>query len=185
MNTVMGSHVENSIQSGVEADWASAIVRIKRLLFSMGVTMPDLEDLVQEVCIKLIGRKAQTNYGGWLRVVVRNVLADFYRREYRRIDNSYESVCSDRIVGVSEEETGTSIATVPSPVKDSLEFDFKEAIAHELSGLEATQKRTMYLYAEGFSYAQIANMTAVSIGTVRSRIHYGKRKLRERLASFL
>lgn len=184
MNTVMGSHVENSIQLGVEADWASAIERIKKLLFSMGVTMPELEDLVQEVCIKVMGRKVRTNYGGWLRVVVRNVLADFYRREYRRIDNGYESVASDCIVGLSEEKTGSSIATVPSLVKDCLEFDFKEAIANELAGLEATQKTTMYLYAEGYSYAQIANMTEVSIGTVRSRIHYGKRKLRERLAAF-
>ena len=85
MNTVMKSQVHCNIQFGMEADWSTVMAKIKRILSSMGVVMPELEDLAQEVCIKLIGCRVRVNYMSWLTVVARNVVADFYRRQYRRV----------------------------------------------------------------------------------------------------
>ncbi len=50
--------------------------------------------------------------------------------------------------------------------------------------MELTQRQTIYLHVEGLPYDQIAALTGEPIGTVRSGIYYGKRKLRERLAAF-
>ena len=187
MNTVMRSNVECNIEFGIVIDWSTVMAKIKRILSSMGVVMPELEDLAQEVCIKLIGCRVRVNYMSWLTVVARNVVADFYRRQYRRaegISRNTESMASDDIVSASADETDYRLASVPNPVKDILEFDFKEAIVQEFAQLDAHQKQTMYLYVEGVPYDQIAALTGAPIGTVRSRIHYGKRKLRERLAAF-
>ena len=187
MNTVMKSQVHCNIQFGMEADWSTLMVKIKRILSSMGVVMPELEDLAQEVCIKLIGCRVRVNYMSWLTVVARNVVADFYRRQYRRaegISRKTEFVEFDSIVSVSSDETDYRLASIPNPQKEVLEFDFKEAIVQEFAQLDAHQRQTMYLYVEGFPYEQIAILTGTPIGTVRSRIFYGKRKLRERLAAF-
>ena len=185
LNTGSRRQIGNGIESAIEADWRKTVVRIKRLLLSMGVRMPDLEDLVQEVCIRVVGRKVRVNYKSWLRVLARNAVVDFYRKENRRSAGmGDEYIFDDRIFGVREDENNGDIASVQNPLKDLLEFDFKQAIEQELAGLETTQRQTMYLYAEGFEYVQIAALTDVPIGTVRSRIHYGKRKLRERLAAF-
>ncbi len=186
MNTAMKNQID-SIEFGAEADWKAVTVRVKQILFSMGVVMPELEDLAQKVCIKIIGRRVRVRYKSWLNVVARNVLVDFYRRQYRRaegISRESEFTLTDHIFCECKEETDNRISSVPIPVKDILEFDFKEAIVREFAGLEAVQRQTMYLYAEGLPYAQIAALTGVSGGTVRSRIHYGKRKLRDRLAAF-
>ncbi|MFA7340416.1 MAG: RNA polymerase sigma factor [Candidatus Obscuribacterales bacterium] len=187
MNTVMRSPVECNIEFGIGVDWSTVTAKIKGILSSMGVVMPELEDLAQEVCIKLIGCRVRVSYKSWLTVVARNVVADFYRREYRRaegISRNTESTASDGIVSASKEETDSRLSAVPNPVKDVLEFDFKEAIVQEFARLDAHQRQTMYLYVEGVPYDQIAALTEVPIGTVRSRIHYGKRRLRERLAAF-
>ncbi len=187
MNTVMKSQVECSIEFGTGVDWNSVMAKITRILSSMGVVMPELEDLAQEVCIKIIGCRVRVNYMSWLTVVARNVVADFYRREYRRaegISRNTESMASDGIVSASKDATDSRLAFVPNPVKDILEFDFKEAIVQEFARLEAHQRRTMYLYVEGFPYEQIAALTGAPGGTVRSRIYYAKRKLRQRLAPF-
>ena len=112
---------------------------------------------------------------------------NFYRRQYRRVEGicrESEFISSDQASSASKEDTDCRLSSVPNPVRDVLEFDFKEAIVREFAGLEAHQKQTMYLYVEGVPYDQIATLTGVSGGTVRSRIHYGKRKLRERLAAF-
>lgn len=187
MNTVMKSQIDCNIEFGRGFDWSTVMAKIKRILSSMGVVMPELEDLAQEVCIKLIGCRVRVNYKSWLTVVARNVVADFYRREYRRVEGirrSKESMASDDIVSASKEETDSRLSSVPNPAKDILEFDFKEAIVQEFARLEAHQRQTMYLYIEGVPYDQIAALTKAPVGTVRSRIHYGKRKLRDRLAAF-
>lgn len=187
MNTAMKSPVECNIEFGRGVDWSTVMAKIKRILSSMGVVMPELEDLAQEICIKLIGCRVRVNYMSWLTVVARNVVADFYRRQYRRaegIGRNTDSTEFDGIASASADETDYRLASVPNPRKDLLEFDFKEAIVQELAQLDAHQRQTMYLYVEGFPYEQIATLTGAPIGTVRSRIYYGKRKLRERLASY-
>jgi RNA polymerase sigma-70 factor (ECF subfamily) len=185
MNTAMRTQLGNNIEQVIATDWRTASIRIKHLLMAMGVKVSDLEDVVQEVCIKIMGRRVRANHKAWLSAVTRNAMIDFYRKENRRLASlGDEYIFDDCIVGVGDDENNGEIASVQNPVKDVLEFDFKEAIERELAGLEAHQRLTMYLYSEGFLYEQIAALTGASGGTVRSRIHYGKRKLRERLAAF-
>lgn len=187
MNTVMKSQVHGDNQFCLEPDWSTLMVKIKRMLSAMGVAMPDLEDLVQEVCIKIIGCRVRVTYRRWLRVVARHVIADFYRREYRRaegISRNKESIFSEEIDSYDPEESESRLALVANPIKDVLEFDFSEAIEREFANLDLTQRQTMLLYEQGLQYEQIAVLIGAPIGTVRSRIYYGKRKLRARLASY-
>lgn len=187
MNTVMKNQIDCSIEFGISIDWRTVLVRVKQILSSMGVSVSELDDLAQEVCMKIIGRKMRVGYMSWLRVVARNVVADFYRREFRRADyisSSREFTSYADMVSAGADETDYRLASVPNPRKEVLEFDFKEAIVQEFTCLELTQRQTMYLYVEGLPYEQIAALTGAPIGTVRSRIYYGKRKLRERLAAF-
>lgn len=94
------------------------MVKIKRILSSMGVVMPELEDLAQEVCIKLIGCRVRVNYMSWLTVVARNIVADFYRRQYSRaegISRKTEFAEFDGLVSVSADETDYRLASIPNP----------------------------------------------------------------------
>jgi RNA polymerase sigma-70 factor (ECF subfamily) len=57
------------------------------------------------------------------------------------------------------------------------------AVVHEAIGrLDFPQRATIVLfYLEGFSLVEIAEIMDCPIGTVKSRLHYGREKLREAL----
>lgn len=115
------------------------------------------------------------------------MVVGFYRREYRRaegITRNTELMFSDQIFYASTEETDCRLSSVPNPRRDGLKFDFGAAIVLEFACLELTQRQTMSLSVEGVPYDQIAALNEASVVTVRSRMHYGKRKFRERLAVF-
>ena len=55
-----------------------------------------------------------------------------------------------------------------------------------IESLPEEQKTVLILReVEGLSYEEIAQVTRISIGTVMSRLHYGRRKMREMLAPHL
>jgi RNA polymerase sigma-70 factor (ECF subfamily) len=52
-------------------------------------------------------------------------------------------------------------------------------LAAALAGITVDQRASIVLYdVEGYDYAEIAEMTGVSLGTVKSRIHRGRLALR-------
>jgi RNA polymerase sigma-70 factor (ECF subfamily) len=57
------------------------------------------------------------------------------------------------------------------------------ALARALAGITADQRAAIVLFdVEGYDYGEIAEMTGVSLGTVKSRIHRGRLSLRSLLA---
>jgi RNA polymerase sigma-70 factor (ECF subfamily) len=57
------------------------------------------------------------------------------------------------------------------------------ALAAALADVTEDQRRAILLFdVEGFDYQEIADITAVSLGTVKSRIHRGRLALRDLLA---
>jgi RNA polymerase sigma-70 factor (ECF subfamily) len=55
-----------------------------------------------------------------------------------------------------------------------------------IGSLPDEQKTVLILREiEGLAYEEIAEVTGVSIGTVMSRLHYGRRKLRDILSPYL
>ena len=67
-----------------------------------------------------------------------------------------------------------------------LELEEQNRIIEEsINGLPESQKTVLILHdLQDFSYQGIAEIVGTSIGTVRSRLHYGRSKLREMLAPY-
>ena len=65
------------------------------------------------------------------------------------------------------------------PVTTSLMTERHRALNGALSQITSDQRNAIVLYdVEGYDYAEIAEITAVSVGTVKSRIHRGRLALR-------
>src|SRR5258705_12591472 len=68
------------------------------------------------------------------------------------------------------------------PVTTALTTERHRAINQALAAITDDQRAAIVLFdVEGFDYAEIAEMTGVSLGTVKSRIHRGRLALRDRL----
>jgi RNA polymerase sigma-70 factor (ECF subfamily) len=65
------------------------------------------------------------------------------------------------------------------PERTALDAERTRVLASALAGITDDQRSAIVLYdVEGYDYAEIAEMTGVSLGTVKSRIHRGRLALR-------
>jgi RNA polymerase sigma-70 factor (ECF subfamily) len=68
------------------------------------------------------------------------------------------------------------------PVRTAMHGERSRALQAALASITADQRHAIVLFdVEGYDYQEIADLTGVSLGTVKSRIHRGRLALRERL----
>lgn len=131
----------------------------------------DAHDLVQEVLLRV--RRGLANYQpgsfeGWLWRITRNAFLDDVRRQKRRPTAPLPDEVDrwDRASSESADAAYARISLGDDIQKALLELplDFREAV--------------ILCDIVGLSYDEISQAVAVPIGTVRSRIHRGRRMLK-------
>lgn len=138
------------------------------------------EDIVQEVFIKFyqnIGKiDPPENMKAYLYRIARNRCYDELRREGR-----YESMSLDEEpveLYVSFTQSHTQQQPDDATYWLLLSIEVREAVDQ----LPESQRRALILYSdEGMSYPEIAQIEGISLGTVKSRIYYAKKNLRQYL----
>ena len=158
------------------------VVVYQDLLFALVVRMvPDRDqasDAVQEAFFS-----AYRNMGGfrggsvrsWLSRIAINAAMDAQRLKKRRPADPYPEL---------EDDTWQPPADASAdPVTTSLTAERHRALNAAMARITDDQRTAIVLYdVEGYDYAEIAGMTSVSVGTVKSRIHRGRLALRGLLA---
>ena len=158
------------------------VVVYQDLLFALVVRMvPDRDqasDCVQEAFFSAY-RNMSSFRGGivrsWLSRIAINAAMDTQRLRKRRPVDPYPELEDD-----SWQPPADASA---DPVTTALETERNRALNRALAEVTDDQRAAIVLYdIEGYDYAEIAQMTGVSLGTVKSRIHRGRIALRGLLA---
>jgi RNA polymerase sigma-70 factor (ECF subfamily) len=122
-----------------------------------------------------------TNLRAWLHRILANTFINSYRKKHR------EPV---QAVGTEFDDDWQTGSDPLSPPARSAEAQAMERLADSdilraLRALPEEFRVTVYLAdIEGYPYKEIAEMMGTPIGTVMSRLHRGRAKLREKLASY-
>jgi RNA polymerase sigma-70 factor, ECF subfamily len=169
----------------------SSILPVIRSMAQRLVCMtPDVEadDIAQTVALKLLQTRSLLVRPSrrWLQVVTRNAVYDLYRsrqREARVIDRG---TSTDMCAGVSEghDEEYRVVHMLKHP-EETIEPDLLPRIKGVFQSLTKPLRQALLLYVDGHTYAEIAQMTNTNLGTVRSRIHYARKKARAQLAEYV
>ncbi len=154
------------------------VVCYQDFLFSLVVRMvPDRDqasDAVQEAFFS-----AYRNMGGfrggsvrsWLSRIAINAAMDTQRLRKRRPAEPYPELDDDSWQPPAEADA--------DPVTTTLTAERHRALNGALARITDDQRTAIVLFdVEGYDYAEIATMTGVSLGTVKSRIHRGRLALR-------
>lgn len=114
----------------------------------------------------------------WLSRIAINAAMDIQRFRRRRPAEPYPEL---------EDDTWQPPADAASdPVTTTLTVERHRALEAALAAITVDQRTAIVLYdVEGYDYAEIAAITNVSLGTVKSRIHRGRLALRDLLADRL
>ena len=141
----------------------------------------DAEDLVQDTYLKAFRASQQfqhgTNLKAWLFTILHNTFRNV-RRDFGRnpVDVNSEAVEEAQAEGVWGEAAQTPEQLLS---RATLDADLQAA----LDDLPDVFRQAVWLRdVEEFTYAEIATMIDVPIGTVMSRISRGRRMLYERLS---
>jgi RNA polymerase sigma-70 factor (ECF subfamily) len=143
----------------------------------------DAEDLLQETMLHAYAGfhsfRAGSNLKAWLYRIMHNTWINDYRRKTRRpvevsIERYDERRAAPGAIGAS-----TALRSAEVAVLEKLpDRDIVDAL---MSLPEAQRIAIFYADVEGFSYKAIADIMNTSVGTVMSRLHRGRQRLRAAL----
>ena len=134
-------------------------------------------DVVQEAFFSAYRNLASFRGGSvksWLSRIAVNAAMDLQRARKRRPVQPYPELEDDSWQPPAGEEADPELQVVQA--------ERARVLSLALAGIGHDQRAAIVLYdIEGFDYTEIADMTGVSLGTVKSRIHRGRLALRRSL----
>ena len=139
----------------------------------------DANDLVQDTALKVLDNEDKfeaseaSNFRGWVFTIMRNIFINKYRRMVRsgtfidRSDNLYQLNVPDSDGDIDPEE--------------SMEVG---EISSVINSFPEGYRRPFTLLLAGYKYGEIAERMHLPVGTIKSRIFYARRYLRNRLSDY-
>lgn len=145
----------------------------------------DAEDLVQETMLKAYRFfdkfEEGTNCKAWLFKIMTNIFINNYRAKSK----------APQKVAVDEIDDGFLYGQlardydVKDPEKEFFNKIFDDDVKEAISELPDDFRIVVVLsFLEGFSYQEIADITGLQIGTVKSRLHRGRKLLQKSLLDY-
>ncbi len=134
-------------------------------------------DLYQETLYKALANhekyNAGTNIKAWLFTIMRNIFINDYRRKSKR-KTVFDNTSEDYLINLKQ-------ASIPNGAESVLrEKEIRQAIGQ----LPEIFKTPFLLYCDGYKYQEIAEYLHEPLGTIKSRIHFARKLLKEQITRF-
>ncbi len=150
---------------------------LKYFAFTLTSNPEDANDLLQDTCLKAIVHKdkfdPETNMKAWVYTIMKNTFINKYRKDMKInkvIDNTNDLYYLNH--------AGNTGAVLPDSNFHNIELE------RALDKLIDKHRIPFQMHFQGYKYKEIAETLNLSIGTVKSRIFFSRKKLMEKLKDF-
>ena len=135
------------------------------------------KDLLQETMFRALANQEKYNVGtnikAWLYTIMRNIFINNYRRKAKQ----------HTILDSSDNEflLNHNQYAIANSAEGNLKLKDIQLAVHKLPDIFKTP---FVLYFEGYKYNEIANVLKEPLGTIKSRIHFARKLLKEQVERF-
>jgi RNA polymerase sigma-70 factor (ECF subfamily) len=135
------------------------------------------KDLLQETMYRALANREKykigTNIKAWLYTIMRNIFINNYRRKVNQQTIS-DSSANDFLIDYNQ-------VTLSNSAESNLRIKELHAAIYKLPDIF---KNPFLLYFDGFKYSEISQMLHEPLGTIKSRIHFARKLLKEQVERF-
>jgi RNA polymerase sigma-70 factor (ECF subfamily) len=186
------------IERSVKGDYAATerlILKYQQRIYNVVLKIcsdpDDAAELTQDTFVKVLENldrfEGRSSFYTWLFRIAVNLTLNYRQRNarlaLRSLDSDYEAYDSQAKQTLKEFLSDDS---APDPAAIVQKKELHEIVLGALGNLDEPQKAVLVLRDfEGMSYARIAEVLGIEIGTVRSRLSRARTKLRDMLEAIL
>ncbi len=159
----------------------SSVIGMQGNLFSFALKLTlneeEAHDLVQDTTLKALDNEAKfvdnANFSGWMMTIMRNIFINNYRKRIR--ENTVVDSTEDLYHLNLSQESGVQ---TPDGAYAAGE------ISALLNGFPADYRKPFAMRIAGYKYEEISEKLNMPLGTVKSRIFFTRKRLRELLKDY-
>lgn len=144
--------------------------------YSLTKNVEDAKDLFQETAFRAMTNRDKfrpgTNFKAWLFTIMKNIFINNYRKKMKAntimdsTDNNHYINSGSQVV---RNDSGSNI--------------LMQELHNMIDHLDETLKVPFVMHYEGFKYQEIADQLELPLGTVKSRIFFARKELKEKIHS--
>ncbi len=149
------------------------------LSFAMKLTLnkDEAHDLVQDTTLKALNNEEKfvenTNFKGWMLTIMRNIFINNYRKSAR--ENTMVDSTEDLYHLNLKQDSGIETPDGAYSIGE---------ISNIIAGFPADYRDPFNLHVAGYKYEEISEKLNMPLGTVKSRIFFTRKRLREILKDY-
>jgi len=150
---------------------------LKPFAFTLTRDNESAKDLMQETLFRALSNRDKYNVGtnikAWMYTIMRNIFINNYRKKSRQ-NTIFDNTANDFLIDYNQNAV-SNVAEVNLSLKD---------IQASVNKLPDIFRLPFVMYFEGYKYNEISDALKEPLGTIKSRIHFARKLLKEQLTRF-
>ncbi len=150
---------------------------LKPFAFTLTRDNESAKDLMQETIFRALANRDKYNVGtnikAWMYTIMRNIFINDYRKRMRQ-QTIFDNTANDFLLDYNQNSIANT-AEMNLSLKD---------IQFAIEKLPGIFRYPFVMYFEGYKYNEIADKLNEPLGTIKSRIHFARKLLKEQLSRY-
>lgn len=152
------------------------------LIYHMTSNHEDTNDILQEVFAKayrsILKFRGKSAFYTWMYSIATNMTLNFLKKRNRRRGLSLDEMDS----GIEKDAAFLELTSKSDPVRETFLEELQMRLNEAMQTLSENHRMVVTMYdIQGIPHGEISEILGVSVGTVRSRLHYAHKQLQSQL----